>query len=842
MRVLLLLASIVLACGDPPARDPAETLVLTPGATFPRALTGAGPLRFRFKAEADRFLHLDVEQRGIDVVVLLRDPSGRLLFEVDSPTGKNTTETVLAVTPATGEYLLVVEPFAPEAKGDVVLQVRELRPASREDRVRASAAAAFARAERRYMEGDFERAAPAYREAFPLLDACGERERAAEAEWHLGEALLETGKLRQAAAVLERAATRFRGLGDGVSEARASNDLGTAWRTLGEPGRALSAHQRALHLYRAAKSTQGEATTLHNLGLLYKTTGDLQAAIVHYEAALALWRRLRETSSEAVTLQGLGSLYSLIGHDDEALDLLRKALALVSGEEDERQRIPVLMALGWAQYLAGRPEVALDRFHEALALAERFRDRRTQAGIWDRQGTVLRALGRYKEAAESYSRALERSRAAGSRLSEGHTLANLGWLDLETGAVSRARQRLQRAIELLATSGDPNGEVYARLGLSRAERRLGSFGPAREHAEAALRLVEEMRTGLRGPASRGHFLATRFDAYEELATLWMDLDRREPSAGHARKALEVAERARARNLSEELGTASTPLIPHPLAPSPVTGRGGKDRRERPAVLPSPGEREGMGEGPGVRGHSLRAEIQALDERRQSLAARDPKDPRLQNLDAELRARWLELDRLDAAPRPALTPLTTREIQTLADEETLLVVYLLAEPASFAWTVDRESVVSHVLPGRERIEQLARRLVAAMPRSHEVAARGSAERAAQALSAAILAPLGKRFAGRRRLAILADGALHLVPFAALPEQTAEPLLVRHEIVMVPSATVLLAQRKRLSGRSPAPGTVAALGDPVFSRTDIRLSGSGSGTSANSREGIDPGPLP
>jgi CHAT domain-containing protein/Tfp pilus assembly protein PilF len=808
-----LLAAIALACRGLPAEEPAESIVLAPGAVLLRSLTGNGPHRFRFAAAADRFLHLDVEQRSVDVVVRLEDPAGRLLFEVDSPTGKKGAETVLAVTPGAGQYLLIVEPLTPDARGDFALQVREVRPAGERDRTCAAAAAAFARAERRRLESDFERAAAAYHEALPGLEACGEESRRAQAEWHLGEALLETGELRQAAAVLEGAAASFRGLGDGDREARASNDLGAAWRMLGQPERALAAYRRALHLYREAGNVQGEATTINNIGLVYKSTGDLQGAIVQYETSLALWRRLGMTSYEAVTLQNLGSLYALIGHDEEALDLLQQALGRLAGEKDARQRVSALVAFGWAQYLAGRPGAALNRYREALTLAERTGDRLARAGILDRRGSALRALHRYGEAAESYSQALALCREEGSRIGEGHTLANLGWLDLETGAVERGRQRLRQARELLAASGDPNGEVYALAGLSRAERRLGDFGPAREHAEAAIHLVEGMRTGLRGSVSRGQFLATRYNAYEELVNLLMELDRREPAAGHAREALEVAERARARNLLDEMA-------------------GG----------PEEARKEAGGSG---RRASLLAEIEAMGERRRALADQDPRDPRLRAIDASLRSRWLEADRLAAALAPRSAFASLPEIQSIADHGTLLVVYLLAEPASFAWTVDRDTVASHVLPGRERIEKLARRVVAALPHSHEAATRETAASVARELAQAVLAPLGQRLAGRRRLVILADGALHLIPFGALPapaqrsREAAEPLLVRHEIAMLPSATVLLSQLRRLAGRRPAPKTVAVLADPVFSKADERLAAARGRPAARGRsdEGLD-----
>ncbi|HEX7181348.1 MAG TPA: tetratricopeptide repeat protein, partial [Thermoanaerobaculia bacterium] len=746
-RWRLFFALLALACQNAPTT---ETLPLIPGTLHSRTLTRAAPHRFRFTAKANLFLHLTINQRGVDVVVFLRDPTGRLLFEVDSPTGKTGPETVLAVTPVVGEYEMAVEPLSPEATGAFTLEVREVRPATARDRRRASAASAFARGERRRRSRDFEEAAAAYRASLPGFQAEGAWKELAQTESGLGETLLATGDLHQSAMLLERSAVRFRNLGDRAGEARALSLLGAASRRLGEIERSLSAHRRALQLYRETGNEKGEATALNDIGLVLDIKGDLQGAIGHAEAALVLWRRLGPKSSEATTLQNLGRLYALIGHDAEALDLLQKALKLLGSTANDtandRQRTSALIDLGWAHALAGRPEVALDCYQEALSLAQRSDNRSVEMGAWDRRGSALRSLRRFREAGESYGRALAMSRAAGRRLDEGHTLANLGWLALETGDASSARERLRQAVELLAAAGDPNGEVYARVGLSRAERSLSDFAAARIHAETAIRLVEELRTGLRGPVSRSHFLATRYDAYEELVALLLELDRREPNAGHAREALEVTERSRARRLLDEMTLAER-----------TAGRDAQTASQE-----------------ANRRRSLEAEIRTLDERRQALVAQNPRDPILPDLDADLRQRWLELDQLAAPPRPqpGLTPATAADIQTLADGlplgSTLFIVYLLAEPESFAWTVDRQSVVLHRLPGRERIEKLTRRLVLALPRSHEIAVQGTADKAARDLSDAILAPLANRLAGRHRLAILADAALHLVPFSVLPE--------------------------------------------------------------------------
>ncbi len=89
---------------------------------------------------------------------------------------------------------------------------------------------------------------------------------------------------------------------------------------------------------------------------------------------------------------------------------------------------------------------------------------------------------------------------------------------------------------------------------------------------------------------------------------------------------------------------------------------------------------------------------------------------------------------------------------------------------------------------------------------------------------LLGPVVKTIAGKRLL-VVTEGALQYVPFAALPvpgsNATPVPLLVQHEIVNLPSASVLAVLRREATRRAPAPKAVAVLADPVFESDDPRL---------------------
>jgi CHAT domain-containing protein len=81
---------------------------------------------------------------------------------------------------------------------------------------------------------------------------------------------------------------------------------------------------------------------------------------------------------------------------------------------------------------------------------------------------------------------------------------------------------------------------------------------------------------------------------------------------------------------------------------------------------------------------------------------------------------------------------------------------------------------------------------------------------------------------QRLLIVAEGALQYVPFTALPLPSSGaaskrdvPVLVEHEVVSIPSGSILATLRRQWTGRNPAPKMVAVVADPVFSAEDWRV---------------------
>ena len=289
-----------------------------------------------------------------------------------------------------------------------------------------------------------------------------------------------------------------------------------------------------------------------------------------------------------------------------------------------------------------------------------------------------------------------------------------------------------------------------------------------------------------------------------------------PGAGYDAKALEASERARARSLLEMLSEAH------------VDFREGVD----PELL--------------KRANDLISSIDAKANRLMGLEAPPTKDQaaELQKQIDELQAQYqqLEVKIRQTSPRyAALTqpqPLSLHEIQQTLDGDTTLLEYALGSEHSYLWAVTASGLNSYQLPNRTEIERSVRKVY------EEVTARSTYPRnelpdqrqarvaqadadlpkSAQELSAMLLGSAAHEL-NRKRLVIVADGALQHVPFAMLPitneNGQSQPLVVTHEIVGLPSASTVAVLRQELQNRAPAPRILAVLADPVFDANDPRV---------------------
>jgi CHAT domain-containing protein/tetratricopeptide (TPR) repeat protein len=799
----------------PPALAPVE-----------RELKGGESHAYSISLAAGQFLHALVEQKGIDVEVVLSGPDGRQLSVADSPNDLWGPEPITLVAEAAGVYRVSVRSRnAKAAPGRYEIRPYVLREATDADRQHAAAEKLFEEgrtlrskqtaAERRAAIEKFEQAIPLYR-------AAGETYRAALARLSVGFALAQVNEPRAALTHFDETLALARDLGDRRLEAAVETFLGGMYDLIGDPRGALDHHSRAFALARETGNSFTEANALNDIGAIYFNLADWQKALDYFSQALQLFRPSGYRQQEGAALRNIGVAYSMLGAPEEGLRYMEEALALYRAAGDRNGEALSLSLIGNAHYRMGDARLALDFYGQALKIQQELKNSAREGDTLDRMGVAYAASGETGKALEQHLRALPLLHAAGNPRREALAVTNLGDTYNLQGQPEKALEQFNRALPMLREVGDLNGVGLVLEGIARAERALGNMQAARAHAEEAIASVERVRARVTSGQMRSAYLASRHDAYRFLIDLLMSQHRLKPAEGFDAAALEVSERARARNLLDLLTEAGVDI--------------------RQGVDPRLTARE-------------RELSQQLAAKAQRVTQRNTPE-QLATLNKEIAQLEADYEQAQGAirqrsPRYAALvqpePLKLAEVQRqLLDPDTVLLEYALGDERSYVWAVTKESITSRELPKRDEVDAAARKvyelLTARSRPPHEgetaeqrraLAARADAElpRAAAELSRIVLAPVAAEL-GTKRLVVVADGALQYVPFAMLPEPTpdgaravgvrgARPLVIGHEVVSLPSASTLAVQRRELQGRKPAPNLLAVLADPVFTDGDVRV---------------------
>jgi CHAT domain-containing protein/Tfp pilus assembly protein PilF len=804
---------------------------LEPGKPIEKELTGGQAHEYRIELLAGQYFHVVVDQRGIDVVVALLGPNGNQILEVDTPNGAYGPEDLAAVVDTAGSYRVAVRSLDKSAPaGKYEIRIADLRTATDQDRQRMQAQAAVAEGKAllgKPSAASLKGAIAKGGEALAQFRAAGDESGQAAALDLLATANWMSGNPKGALEEMVQLVALQRKLGESRDLAASLNNLSILYSGLGMPERALDTSREALDLLRKLHDRGGEANVLGNIGATYYHLGEYEKALEYLEQALPLEKEF-SPSAYPTTLSNLGSVYAAVGDHRKAEEYFEQALAIHHQMKD-RNEASDLNSLGLEYTETGQKQKALDYLQQALQIAQATAARETETATLHNLGLYYTGEGNHAKALEYYSKALDIERQTGARHGEAVTLNLLGQTQMDLRDFKSAADRFQEGLALARALGDRRTEERILYNSGHLALRQGDLPQARTQFEAALAVAEGLRSGVARQELRASFFSAVQDTFKSYIWTLMALDKARPNEGFDSLALEAAERGRARSLLEMLREARVDIrrgVDGSLRERESTLlRQIDDRAQRSIQLASSGRDAKQLE-------ALRREISELENEHQQVQAAIRKSS----------------PGYSALMQPQ--PLGVAAIQgEVLDSDTLLLEYSLAKTHSFLWVVAPGALHGFALPDQDEIEPAARRFYAALtarnqrPPGETEEARQARLRKADAevpvaaagLGKMILEPAAPLLAGKR-LVVIADGALEYIPFEALadPSKTGYvPLLMGHEIVREPSASVLAVLRRETIGRKPAPRSVAVLADPVFDSADPRVTGHNPSTLPNDR---------
>lgn len=286
---LLSLLFVLNAAGQTPRRN--EARELPPAQPLSRELAGAETHDYVFELGSGEFFRVKVEQKGIDVLLVLINATGDEVARMDSPNGDSGPEVLTFVADSAGRFMLEVKSLNEKAdKGAYVIQREAPRAASAEDRAQAAA-------EREQQSG---------------------RDR-------IGALVDEVTKL--------------------INVTRHSTPPD-------EFQKALDKAAQGVALAQSIKNLDYESLFLFFTARLYEEKGEKRKAVEYYEKTLQSINADKETKTklkfmEVATLRRVGRIYESDLHNaEEAIKLFNRGLSLYQEDEEDEEKGILLRFLG----------------------------------------------------------------------------------------------------------------------------------------------------------------------------------------------------------------------------------------------------------------------------------------------------------------------------------------------------------------------------------------------------------------------------------------------------------------------------------------------------------------
>ena len=658
-------------------------------------------------------------------------------------------------------------------------------------------------------------AAATFGEALEITEALGDPVDIVEAMLHTANALRQLGRMREGIALNEQALARSDGL-DEQARAIVRSDLSRVLAEVGEFEASLPYAKDAIAAFKAAGALPDAIVTLERLAQSYVGLRRLDEALEALSEALTLAPRYGKANAQLTLMRTIGNVHSAAGDDERAIAAFRRAGELTP--PDSIEGLVLVLDIARQYNRRGDYEAARDSL-EALLPKIPPQQQNVWAAVASELGANLTSLGEPKRGRELQLKALEIVQKGGSPRAELIVQRDLAATERALNDLAAARTRTARMLEIAqALPGNPLQALVLRE-QARDEWLAGDLPLARQYLDRAIAAIESERESQRAQALRAAFAGNTISYYDDAIDLAMAMHAADPKGGHDGRALAIFERSRARSLSDLLANARVDIRAD-VGPEIVARQ--RDLQRQIALADAGIRAAGTDAAGKTRVAALEAEIDGLTRQ-------------LAVLDSQARAAS---PRYQAATRQALGSLA--EVQALLDDDTVLLAYACGPRKGWAFAVTRSAVRAFPLPAIAAIDAAARRVVDAMRTPATATAPGTAgagsglDAARAALSDLVLGPIAEPLAGEwrtRRLAIVASGPLEYVPFTALSlpggAQAAAPrwLGEAHEIVLLPSASVLALLREPRPGRAAPTNSLVVVADPVYSSSDPRVASHG-----------------
>lgn len=410
--------------------------------------------------------------------------------------------------------------------------------------------------------GDYPQSLKYFEQALPITKELGEQAGEASILNNIGSVYHLQSKYNLALDYYQKALLIRKKIADKAGESESLNNIANIYDKLGEYQKALEYYQQSLDLAKQTNDKIGTGITLDNIAMLYNSMGQYSQAIEYNQKALTILRQLGNKIELARALNNIGLIYSNLGQYQKAVNYYEEALAIRREIKDKAGEATSLNNIGNIYSKIGKNQEALEYYQQSLALDKQIGRKAEEGLVLNNIGTIYDSLNQPEKALETYQQALVIHRQIGNKGMEAITLGNIAKVYSNTDQNSQALEYYQKALEIAKQIGDKDSEVKIRSNLGVHYFKTGNLPQAETNFLTSIEIFDTLRPGLKDEDKISLF-DLQIANYLALQKVLIDQNKSE-------KALEIAERSRARAFVELLASKLTQTSNQPTNINPPT--------------------------------------------------------------------------------------------------------------------------------------------------------------------------------------------------------------------------------------------------------------------------------
>ncbi len=568
-------------------------------------------------------------------------------------------------------------------------------------------------------------------------------------------------------------------------------------QTIGEQRKTIEIRREIIELSKIVDDKFHEARSLIFIGARYQSLGEMQPALDAWLEAREIYREMQRPDLEGLPVLTIGSIYLTISEFDKAIEYFAEAETLLNAGASPLLQAAIYGLYASAYYPKNQHQKAIESANKALEIYSSNKIKLGEMTIYGLLGTIYQDAKQPRLAIENIEKALVAAEGLEKAQGFADLQIRLGILYWENGRKEEANGLFLQGKEIAERVGQKHLTIQVLYQLAVVENDRGNLAGAIERLENGIEMIEKIRSGFQDKAQRASYFSTVQDFYELYTDLLIKRSAENKRPTDISLAFEISERSRARSLTDLLEEARIDFTK--TVDSNLLDQQKDLSNQLDSALQSQKSLSDS-EAPQDEIDRVNSLADKLTKESESLAARIERES----------PRYASLTRGAA--------LSTKEIQQLLDNETVLLEFKLGRERSFLWLVSNQSIKYFELPKREELEKQVREfyeLTVANRKSDSA----KIQKLSKELNRTLLSQVSNEIRGKR-IAIVAEGILQYLPFSALQDDESTFLADKNEIIVLPSASVLA--ELRLTRPVQNDQKIAIFADPVFDKEDSRLS--------------------